>query len=75
MRKKQNKIAEENRKFALRLQRVRGTGSMSKKTMRKHAQRTAKFAELGREVRPELSKRQKARRDREVRQEREGGWQ
>ena len=75
MRKKQNKIAEENRKFALRLQRVRGTGSMSKKTMRKHAQRTAKFAELGREVRPVLSKRQKARRDREVRQEREGGWQ
>jgi hypothetical protein len=75
MKKKQNQIAEENRKFALRLQRVRGTGSLSKKALNKHARRTAKFAELGREVKPVLSKRQKARRDKEIRENRESGWQ
>jgi hypothetical protein len=75
MQRKQNKIAEENRKFANRLQRVRGTGSLSKSSLRKHAQRTAKFAELGREVRPVISKRQKARKDREERETRESGWQ
>ena len=75
MRRKQDKIAEENRKFAMRLQRVRGTGSLSKKSLRKHAQRTAKFADLGREVRPVLSKRQKQRKQREQRESRESGWQ
>ena len=75
MQRKQNKIAEENRKFANRLQRVRGTGSLSKSSLRKHAQRTAKFAELGREVRPVISKRQKARKDKEAKEMRESGWQ
>ena len=75
MRRKQTKIAEENRKFARRLQSVRGTGSLSKKSLRKHAQRTAKWAEQGREVRPAMTKRQKARKDREQRETRETGWQ
>ena len=74
MSRKQNKIAEENRKFAQRLQRVRGTGSLSKKSLKKHAQRTAKWAEQGREVRP-IGRKAKARKQREQTQMRESGWQ
>ena len=76
MRRKQDKIAMENRKFAQRLQSVRGTKSLSKKNLRKHASRSKKFAELGREVPGrKVSKRERQRRAREAREERESGWQ
>eukprot|EP00946_MAST-07B_sp_MAST-7B-sp1_P004350 g4350.t1 len=76
MRRKQNKIAMENRKFAQRLQSVRGTKSLSKKNLRKHAVRSKKFAELGREVPGrKMSRRERLRQERELREERESGWQ
>lgn len=76
MRRKQDKIAEENRKFAARLQSVRGTKSLSKRSLKKHAVRSKKFAELGREVPGrKLSKRERRRREVEAREERESGWQ
>jgi hypothetical protein len=76
MRRKQDKIALENRKFAQRLQSVRGTKSLSKKNLRRHASRSKRFAELGREVPARnVSKRERQRLAREAREERESGWQ
>ena len=50
MRRKQDKIAEENRRFAARLQSVKGTKSLSRKSMKKWKKKTKSLSKMTREI-------------------------
>ena len=67
-RRKMDKIAQENRRFAERLQRVRSTKSLSRSNLKKHAKKSRRYAALGQEVRAPTQKMK-------VLQRREREWQ